>query len=46
MLFYGRHRFFGRVAWSYTDEAIKILRSEILNDRYRVPRDQVDVQLR
>lgn len=45
-LFYERNRFSGRVAYSYSDEQIETLGSDILNDRYRVPRGQYDAQVR
>jgi outer membrane receptor protein involved in Fe transport len=45
-LFYERGKFSGRVALSHTDEQLETLGSNLLNDRYRVPRDQIDVLLR
>jgi TonB-dependent receptor len=45
-LFYERGKFSGRVAYSYVDESLETLGSNLLNDRYRVPRDQIDVLAR
>ncbi|MBL9207181.1 MAG: TonB-dependent receptor [Opitutaceae bacterium] len=45
-LFYEKAGFSGRVAWSYADESIETIGADVLNDRYRVPRDQVDVLFR
>lgn len=45
-LFYERMGFSGRVAYTYSDAQIETLGSNLLNDRYRVPRYQIDVQLR
>lgn len=45
-LFYEKARFSGRVAYSYSDESMETLGSNILNDRVRVPRDQIDVLFR
>lgn len=45
-LFYEKGGFSGRVAWSYSDESIETIGADVLNDRYRVPRDQFDVLFR
>ncbi|MBL9216034.1 MAG: TonB-dependent receptor [Opitutaceae bacterium] len=45
-LFYERHRFSGRVAWTYSDEALESIGGDVLGDTYVRPRDQVDVQFR
>lgn len=45
-LFYEKGGFSGRIAWSYADESIETIGSDVLNDRYRVPRDQFDVLFR
>ncbi|MBL9215918.1 MAG: TonB-dependent receptor [Opitutaceae bacterium] len=44
--FYENSKFSGRVAYSYSDEQIETLGSDILSDRYRVPRGQIDVLFR
>jgi TonB-dependent receptor len=43
-LFYEKMGFSGRVAYTYSDEQIETLGADLLNDRYRVPRYQIDVQ--
>ncbi len=45
-LFYERMGFSGRVAYTYSDRQIETLGNGVLNDRYRVPRYQIDVQLK
>jgi TonB-dependent receptor len=45
-LFYEKMGFSGRVAYTYSDEQIETLGADLLNDRYRVPRFQIDVQAR
>ena len=45
-LFYEKARFSGRVAWNYADDQLYTLGSNALNDIYRKPRGQCDVQLR
>jgi TonB-dependent receptor len=45
-LFYEKHGFSARVAWSYADRQIYTLGSNLLNDVYRNPRGQYDLQLR
>jgi TonB-dependent receptor len=45
-LFYERGRFSGRIAWNRVDEQLYTLGSNILNDVYRLPREQYDLQLR
>ena len=45
-LFYEKYGFSARVAYSHADRQIYTLGSNILNDIYRNPRGQYDVQLR
>lgn len=45
-VFYEKFGFSARVAWSYADRQIYTLGSNLLNDIYRNPRGQYDVQLR
>lgn len=45
-LFYEKYGFSARVAYSYADRQIYTLGSNLLNDVYRNPRGQYDVQLR
>ena len=45
-VFYEKYNFSARVAWSYADRQIYSLGSNVLNDIYRNPRGQYDVQLR
>ena len=45
-LFYEKAGFSARVAWSYADRQIYTIGSTVLNDIYRNPRGQYDVQLR
>lgn len=45
-LFYEKKRFSGRIAWSRSDEQLYTLGSNLLNDVYRRPRGQYDLQLR
>jgi TonB-dependent receptor len=45
-LFYDRGRFSGRIAWNRVDEQLYTLGSNTLNDVFRLPREQYDLQLR
>lgn len=44
--FYEKMGFSGRVAYTYSDRQIETLGADLLNDRYRVPRYQVDLLFR
>ncbi len=45
-LFYEKSGFSGRLAWSYSDEALESIGGDILGDNYVRARSQVDVRLR
>lgn len=45
-LFYEKAKFSGRIAWNYADDQLYTLGSNSLNDIYRKPRGQWDLQLR
>ncbi|MBM3851575.1 MAG: TonB-dependent receptor [Verrucomicrobia bacterium] len=43
-LFYEKAGFSGRIAYTYSDRQLETLGNDLLNDRYRVPRYQIDLQ--
>ena len=45
-LFYQYGKFSGRVAWNRSDAQLYTLGSDVLNDVYRLPREQYDVLCR